>query len=303
MSKDPRPAVYVELYLAQQEAWGLKATTLRAYRMALENFLQIPTLPDDVRELGPEHAIAWVSRARAQKWTPGGIRTRQTAIWTWFRWLYRSRFHDTDISQLVKRVPVPTRNRRTLGEDSHAMLLMAATQMREHAVRDVAIVELLYSTGCRRSEVASLQLGDVDFENGVLRVVRAKSGEVHHIGIGASARAGLMQYRAEVRGYQPGPLFLARGGEALSNNGIKMVLQRLAKNAGVTATAHDFRRACAARLLERHVPLDSVMRQLGHSTATMSLIYGEMGRTKRSVEDFHSADALPSRINVGKGRR
>ena len=89
---------------------------------------------------------------------------------------------------------------------------------------------------------------------------------------------------------EPGALFIARLKQPMSRNAMRLTIASLAESAGVTAACHDFRRACAARLLREGVSADDVARQLGHTSITMTLIYGEEGRTERAIAAFHAAD-------------
>ncbi len=92
------------------------------------------------------------------------------------------------------------------------------------------------------------------------------------------------------RGEGPGTLFVGRCGRDITRNALRLTVQSLARRAGVVVSAHDFRRACAARLLRDGMAADNVARILGHSPA-MTLMYGEEGRTERALKEFHALDA------------
>jgi site-specific recombinase XerD len=132
---------------------------------------------------------------------------------------------------------------------------------------------------------------DVDMTAGTMYVRHGKGGKQRLIGVGAEARACLWEYFVKKRGMRPGPLFIARGGVRLSAGAMADVLEDLRKLANTDITSHQFRRHAAARMLSQGAPLDVVMGQLGHSAATMSLMYGRAGRESRNIETFHALEA------------
>lgn len=284
------PQQAAQLYLAYREAEGLSPRTLTKYRASIAKFLARPGLPADVTDLAPEHAVRWLAAMQDDPGLgPGGIATYQRAVWTWFTWLYQGDMIGMDIARRVKRVRVPNPKRRTATTAAHDGLILVAAAKRENALRDVAIIELLWASGLRREECANLDLGDIDLDGGTVRVRRPKGGKPRVAGIDAAARLRLVEYLVRVRGYDPGPLFLARHGRAVSSNAIKMMLRRVAANAGVTVASHDLRRAAAARMLREGMAADDAARLLGHSV-TMTLMYGEEGRTERALNAFHARD-------------
>ncbi len=289
----PRSAsTCVALYLEWRAAEGLKPRTLAAYRAALDQFLGL-ALPDDVRELEPRHAVAFLASLQGRGLKPGAAGTYQRAVWTWLRWLYDQDFVLVDISRKVKRVRVPeeTVTRRTASEDALDRMVACAAARPEYPYRNVALLRLLWGTGVRRGELAAAELADIDIEHGTIAVRHSKTGRARIVGVDEVARVAALQYRVRERGDRPGPLFISRGGLALSSNAIRLLVQSLARSAGVTVSSHDFRRACAARMLRQGAPLDVVMHQLGHQSPRMSLTYGAEGRAERSVAEFHRLDS------------
>ena len=120
--------------------------------------------------------------------------------------------------------------------------------------------------------------------------------------IGAEARAALWAYFVRERGrysgsgFAPGPLFVSREGKRMSAGAMADVLEDLRRLARTDITSHQFRRYTAARLLRQGAHLDTVMGQLGHEGAQMSLTYGREGRAERNIREFHALDAGVRRI-------
>jgi integrase len=133
--------------------------------------------------------------------------------------------------------------------------------------------------------------GAYDADAGTLRLWRhTKTNEERYCGVDAGARLALMQYLKRERKEAPGPLFVQRQKQPMSANAITCVIRSLAESAGVQCSAHDFRRACAARMLAAGAQPDVVQYQLGHRTATLTMQYGKEARRQRSLQEYHALD-------------
>lgn len=99
-----------------------------------------------------------------------------------------------------------------------------------------------------------------------------------------------MNYLKRERMKSAGPLFVQRQQRAMTANAITCVIRSLAESAGVECSAHDFRRACAARMLAAGAMPDVVQYQLGHKTAHLTMRYGHEARRDRSLEQYHALD-------------
>lgn len=290
MNRIVSPHESVSLFLKEKRSDGLAAATLTSYQRSLAMFLETPDLPADVAELGPEHAIDFTATltGRRRGLKPGAINAYQRPVWVWLNWLYLHRFCHTDITRRVHRYPVPAPKRRTASTSAKDLMLVAALDRKEHPYRNAAIVELLWASGPRRKEVAGILLEDVDLDRGVAWLRTTKGEHPRYIGVDMTACAAIERYLVRERGREPGPLFLARGRGAMTNNAIRCVIRSLAEAAGIEVSAHDFRRACAARLRREGMDIAHVMRQLGHKDETMTLIYSEQGESEASLNAYHA---------------
>lgn len=291
MSQTVRPSVFRDLFLAEREAErGVKPNTLRSYRRAIDQFLGTPGAPEDIAGLAKSHLIAWTVAMRRRHVSEGAINSYQRPVWSWLRWLFAEGYIADDLAHRARMVYPTERKRRTASDQARRDLITVARARAENRYRNVALIETLWSTGIRRTELAGVTLEDVDLEHGAIVVRHSKTGRTRINGIGAQARLSLQQYIVHERGDKPGGLFLQRGKRSMTSNAMLLVLRSLSASAGVTVSSHDFRRACAARLLESGMAVDDVARQLGHSTLTMTLVYGEEGRTKRALDAYHEVD-------------
>jgi integrase/recombinase XerD len=161
-------------------------------------------------------------------------------------------------------------------------------------VRDRAMLEVLYASGLRVSELVALRLQDLNLEEGFL-ICRGKGGKERLVPLGRSARGWVRRYLAEVRplaAKRPTDvLFLTRRGGAFTRQGFWKLLRRAAAGAGLLAkvTPHILRHSFATHLLERGADLRSVQMMLGHSQITTTQIYTHVSREKirRLYDRFH----------------
>lgn len=139
--------------------------------------------------------------------------------------------------------------------------------------RDAALITFVLDTGVRVSEVASLRIGDVDFENAVCRV-GGKGSKERRVPVGRLARRELRRYLARRR--RPpadAPLFMAEHGEPLTRWGIQKIVRRLAQRAGLQTrcSPHVLRHTFARAFLTNGGDVFALQRILGHSPASLDI--------------------------------
>jgi integrase/recombinase XerD len=173
-------------------------------------------------------------------------------------------------------------------------LLRAPDDKKPRGVRDRAMLEVLYGSGLRVSELASLRLAEVNLEDGFL-VCRGKGGKERIVPLGRSACDAVKRYLAEVRPLvvsgEREELFLSRRGKPFSRQGLWKLIRQHAREAGLAAkiSPHILRHSFATHLLERGADLRSVQLMLGHSQITTTQIYTHVSRERirRVYDQFH----------------
>jgi integrase/recombinase XerD len=162
-------------------------------------------------------------------------------------------------------------------------------------VRDRAILEVLYATGLRVSELIGLRPSDLDLDVGLLTCF-GKGRKERLVPVGSAAREWLVRYMTEVRGVLARdrpvtPLFLNQRGGRLSRMGLWQIVRRHAVKAGVerVLTPHVLRHSFATHLLERGADLRALQAMLGHADISTTQIYTHVTRERlRAVYDqFH----------------
>ncbi|HEY6003274.1 MAG TPA: site-specific tyrosine recombinase XerD [Anaeromyxobacter sp.] len=174
--------------------------------------------------------------------------------------------------------------------------LLAAPDVRRPAGRrDRAMLELLYATGLRVSELVSLELNDVDLESRVL-VARGKGSKERLVPVGAPAAEAVKLYLAGgrdalLRGRRSKDLFVTPRGRRMTRQGMAKLLSRYARGAGIRRriSPHKLRHSFATHLLEGGADLRAVQAMLGHADVTTTQIYTHVDRShaRRLHERFH----------------
>lgn len=303
MNTSPRLLDCVREFLLDKRREGLARATLASYERALNLFMETPGLPECAGDLQPKHARFFTTTlldpdrlkgpsefAKPGALKPGAVNAYQRPVWVFFRWLLDQEYLEVDIPKRVKRFKVEESEitRRTVSGTLHEDLLTKARNRAEHALRNVALIEVLWYSGLRRSEVAALDLADVDLDNGLLFVRRGKGGKPRRVGLDTEACLAVSRYLSKDRGRAPGPLFLSRTGQRLSAAGIHCMLRALCRDEAFTARAHDFRRACAANLRKAGLDIAHTMHQLGHTKTEMTLIYSASGEEEAALSAYHA---------------
>jgi integrase/recombinase XerC len=146
--------------------------------------------------------------------------------------------------------------------------------------RDRAVLELLYASGLRVSELAGLDLADADLIRRTVRVL-GKGGKQREVPFGARAAAALDAY-LESRGRADGPLFLGRRTRRLGVRSIFEIVRRQARAAGIArrVTPHTLRHSFATHLLDRGADLRMIQELLGHSRLSTTQRYTHVTATQ-----------------------
>ena len=162
-----------------------------------------------------------------------------------------------------------------------------------HGLRDRAILEVLYSTGIRRTELVNLKLYDIDAERGTLMVRQGKGKKDRMIPIGDRALAWIEKYQADVRpalasAPDDGVLFLTAQGEAFTPNRLTQLARDYVAKAelGKTGACHLFRHTMATLMLENGADIRFIQQMLGHAELSTTEIYTQV--SIRALKEVHA---------------
>jgi integrase/recombinase XerD len=184
----------------------------------------------------------------------------------------------------------------TLSVEEIDTILQAIDHSKPEGQRNRAMLETLYSSGLRVSELINLKLANVLWEVGFLRVL-GKGGKERLIPIGREALKYIKIYQNEVRnhldiqsGYESF-MFLNRRGRSLSRQMVFMIIKNLVKIAGIqkNISPHTFRHSFATHLIEGGADLRAVQEMLGHESITTTEIYTHLDRDylRQVIQEYH----------------
>jgi integrase/recombinase XerD len=276
---------------------GLSANTVAAYRRDIQKlvgFLKAKKVPWS--RVSEETLAAFVRRESGAGLSARSLARLVSALRSFFRFAVLSGSLAKDPSSLLTTPSTWLSLPKFLTVGEVEALLGAPDPSKPHGTRDRAMLEVLYGSGLRVSELATLRLAEINRDDGFL-VCRGKGGKERIVPLGRSACEAVDRYLAEVRPrLDPGgareELFLSRRGRLFTRQGLWKLLRQHAAKAGLDAariTPHVLRHSFATHLLERGADLRSVQLMLGHSRITTTQIYTHVSRERlrRVYDRFH----------------
>lgn len=253
-------------YIATKRVEGIAESTLRRY--AEENIKLIRFMRKPLHEVTTYDLRFYLSVRRQQ----GKVSNRTL---DGMRRCYRSFFSWLSAEGLIGRNPCAAlaqiKYRKTVKKPFSAVELERIRKACGN-IRDLALVDFLYCTGCRVSEVSGLDISDVDFDLGQCTVV-GKGNKERIVYLSPVASMHLHEYLSSRRDGEPA-LFIGRGSGRLKKNGIEAILRKLGGRAGVdNVHPHRYRRTLATNLLDRGMNIQDVAAILGHADLKTTQIY------------------------------
>ncbi|WP_374665407.1 site-specific tyrosine recombinase XerD [Ramlibacter sp.] len=266
---------------------GLSRNTLAAYRRDLALFAGWLAAQKRPALLAASEAdlLAYFAARHADTKATSANR-RLTVFKRFYRWAHRERLVTADPTLKLQSARQPLRVPRTLTEAQVESLLAAPDVETPLGLRDRAMLELLYASGLRVSELVGLKTFAVGMAEGVVRVT-GKGGKERLVPFGEVARDWLVRYLAESRPAILGPrqsedLFVTARGHGMTRAMFWLVVKKHAAQAGITVplSPHTLRHAFATHLLNHGADLRAVQMLLGHADISTTTIYTHVARER-----------------------
>lgn len=265
---------------------GLALKTLEAYGRDLAQFAAFLEDRGTAEPSAIDEAclIAYLDRLTKAKLAPTSIARKMTAIRCFVKYLISQGEIRKSPLEAIPAARPPKRLPKTLNVDEIARLLKAPDLNDDLGLRDRAMLETLYATGLRVSELVGLKTDDVNLKMGFVRCI-GKGGKERVVPIGEIAAHLIAAYveRARARlskGERSEYLFLSKLGKPMSRVRFWMLIKKYARAAGIgkSITPHVLRHSFATHLLERGADLRSIQEMLGHASIATTEVYTHVSR-------------------------
>ncbi len=258
--------------------------TVTAYECDLREFLEFWESEFPGRVMTPEGVdrrlirrfLAWL---HDREFASRSIARKLACLKSFFRYLRKMHVVASNPASTVVSPKLERRLPRTLDEGSVARLMDQPDRTSTEGVRDAALLEVLYGSGIRLSELIGLLVADVDFENGTIKVT-GKGSKQRIIPFGAKARAALRAYLAvrpalASKGRGADNAFLSSRGNAMSPKGVNRLMNRYIGMVSEVEkrSPHVLRHTFATHLLNRGADLRAVKELLGHESLSTTQLY------------------------------
>lgn len=277
---------------------GLAENSLESYirdLLKLINYLEVNEIKISPIEIAEEQIQEFIYKVSTNL-NPRSQSRLISGLKSFFNYLI---FEDYRTSNPVDLIEAPRIGRKlpdTISTTEIDLIIAEIDLSHPQGERNRTIIETLYSCGLRVTELITLQLSDLFFEEGFIRVI-GKGNKQRFVPINYETQKYILSYINEIRvhietvkGFED-TLFLNRRGKQLSRNMIFMIVKELTVKAGIQkkVSPHTFRHSFATHLLENGADLRAIQQMLGHESITTTEIYMHVDRShlKQVMEQFH----------------
>ena len=259
---------------------GASTHTLRSYRGDLDDFrrfvartLDQSAPSDPLSRIDARLVRAWLVDLHGRRLAPASVARHLAALRSWFAFLVRRGVMASSPAVDVKGPRLPRKLAAFLPIDEATALVDPRRLGGAQRERDLAIVELLWASGLRVSELSGLSLDDVDRAERTLRVL-GKGGKERIVPFGGTSARALDAYLRQ-RGDARGPVFRNARGGRLTSRSVHTIVRRTARAAGIErrVTPHTLRHTFATHLLDAGADLRMIQELLGHARLTTTQRY------------------------------
>lgn len=269
---------------------NLDEKTVKAYRIDLRQFSEF--LAETQFEISRESISAYIMEMN-QRFKPRSVKRKIASMKAFLNYLEDEALIENNPFNKLRislREPVllprtiPLRTIEKLLSEAHHMASDGSTPyIKKYALRDTAVMELLFATGLRVSELCSLNVADLDLVEGAVKIY-GKGAKERIVQIGTPAvLTVLSEYHSCFGGQASAPFFVNRAGNRISEQSVRSILNKYASriNSDLHVTPHMFRHSFATLLLEEDVDIRYIQQLLGHSSITTTQIYTHVAMAKQ----------------------
>jgi len=277
----------IDLFLEERVRREYSDLTIRSYKTDLEEFKSFLEKigKDDLTEIEKKDIRGFMGELLSYGYKRSSVARKLSAIKSFCRFLVRNKVLKRNPSISIKTPKTEVFIPSFLSEEEMEKIFDSIPEDKDLDIRNRAIIELLYGTGIRASELTNLNLSMVDLKSKLLRVY-GKGKKERILPIGRMASKWLGRYLSEVRGYKDGPFFLSKSGKRLGQRDLQRIVKRAISSVTTLhrMSPHTLRHTFATHLLNRGANLRAVQELLGHESLSTTQIYTHMSIEKLKEE-------------------
>ncbi|MFB0939255.1 MAG: site-specific tyrosine recombinase XerD [Urechidicola sp.] len=277
---------------------GLSLNSLDSYSRDVKkliSFLELNELPISPLEIDSDTIQKFIYDA-SKSLSAGSQARLISGLRSFFDYLIFEEYRKTNPTDLIESPKLGRKLPDTLSVDDIDIIIASIDLSKPQGERNRTIIETLYSCGLRVTELITLQISDLFFEEGFIRVI-GKGDKQRFVPINIQTQRYITFYLNDIRshitvqkGYED-TLFLNRRGKQLTRVMIFTIVKNLAIKSGIkkSISPHTFRHSFATHLLERGADLRAIQQMLGHESITTTEIYMHVDKShlKNVMEQFH----------------
>ena len=270
---------YMDMFISAKRIEGCSERTLAYYKATIEHMLSIIVTPlrqvqtDDLRAYLAEYQL----RNNCSKTTVDNIRRNLSSF---FSWLEAEDYIIKSPIRRIHKIRTGSKVKETLSEECIEKLRDSCLH-----IRDLAMIDLLYSTGIRVGELVNLNIGDINFEEREC-IVYGKGNKQRKVYFDAKAKVHLKRYLEE-RNDCNEALFVTLDSpfDRLKISGVEIRLRKLGRLALLDQRVHPhkFRRSMATRAIDKGMPIEQVQKLLGHQQIDTTMHYAMVNQSNVKI--------------------
>lgn len=258
----------LKIYLVSRKIEGLQDSTLKQYSSVLRDMLRFINKP--LGKIKTEDLRLYLYQIKTQNGLSDcTLDTRRAYIYSFFTWLVNNEYLEKNPCAAIAPIKYEKKLKKSLTDIELEKLRVACKNNYERAV-----IEVLYATACRVSELTNIKLEDIDYERNEVNIIQGKGNKSRVTFLNAKAIVAIQEYVKD-RNYPTIYLFEAskKPHNKLSSRSIEKTCASLEARTGIRIHPHKVRRTTATNLWRKGVPLEEIKELLGHEDLSTTLIY------------------------------
>ena len=270
---------YMDMFISAKRIEGCSERTLAYYKATIEHMLSIIVVP--LRQVQTDDLRAYLAEYQSinncSKTTVDNIRRNLSSF---FSWLEAEDYIIKSPIRRIHKIRTGSKVKETLSEECIEKLRDSCLH-----IRDLAMIDLLYSTGIRVGELVNLNIGDINFEEREC-IVYGKGNKQRKVYFDAKAKVHLKRYLEERNDYNEA-LFVTLDSpfKRLKISGVEIRLRKLGRLAVLDQRVHPhkFRRSMATRAIDKGMPIEQVQKLLGHQQIDTTMHYAMVNQSNVKI--------------------